>query len=52
MMGASGIQTPMTDEEKAAEIERLERLLAASEGEDGYRDRVAAIKARLEELRE
>lgn len=42
----------MTDEEKAAEIERLERLLAASEGQDGYRDRVKAIRERIEELQQ
>lgn len=41
----------MTDEERTAEIERLERMLGASEGREGYAQRVEAIKARLEELR-
>jgi len=41
----------MTDEERAAEIERLEAKLAASEGREGLAQRVEAIKARLEELR-
>lgn len=50
--GSVVISYLMTDEEKAAEIERLERLLAASEAQgEGYRDRKAAITARLEELR-
>ena len=38
-----------TDRDK--EIARLEAMLASSQGMDGYRDRVKAIEARLEELR-
>lgn len=41
----------MTDEERAAEIERLEAKLAASEHKDGLAQRVEAIKVRLAELR-
>lgn len=41
----------MTDDERKAEIERLERKLAASQGLDGYKQRREAIEARLKELR-
>lgn len=41
----------MTDEERTAEIARLERLLSASQGQEGYAQRVEAIKSKLEELR-
>lgn len=37
-------------EDKAAEIERLKRLLASREGKSGYAKNVAAIRARLAEL--
>jgi hypothetical protein len=41
----------MTEPQRLAEIERLEALLSASEqAGGGYKDRVAAIKARLAEL--
>ncbi len=42
----------MTDEQRANEIERLERLRAASLGRDGYAARIAAIDAQLAELRQ
>lgn len=41
----------MTDEERTAEIVRLERILSASQGQEGYGQRVKAIEERLEELR-
>lgn len=44
----------MTDEERDAEIARLEAMLAASQsysGGGGYKERIAAIEARLTELR-
>ncbi len=41
----------MTDEERAAEIERLQGLLSASQQAGaGYAKRIEAIKARLAEL--
>lgn len=41
----------MTDDERAAEIERLKATLAASErAGPGYAKRIAAIKARIAEL--
>jgi hypothetical protein len=43
----------MTDDERIAEIERLERLRDASrQMGPGYKDRIAAIDAELEKLRE
>ncbi len=43
----------MTPEERQDEIERLERIRAASMGMGGgYKDRVAAIDAKLAELRD
>ena len=42
----------MIDEERAAEIERLEAKLVASENKDGLAQRVEAINARLKELRD
>ncbi len=43
----------MTDEERKAEIERLEAKLAASQSMGGgYTDSIAAIEARLKELRD
>lgn len=41
----------MTADERTAEIARLERLLSASQGQDGYGQRVEAINRKLEELR-
>ncbi len=41
----------MTEAERTAEIERLEAKLRASEGREGMSERVKAIKAALEELR-
>jgi len=41
----------MTEAERTAEIERLEGKLRASVGKDGLQERVKAINARLEELR-
>ena len=41
----------MTEAERTAEIDRLERKLSASEGREGMSERVKAIKAALEELR-
>jgi hypothetical protein len=41
----------MTEPERLEEIARLEAMLSASEqAGSGYKDRVAAIKARLNEL--
>lgn len=41
----------MTDDERAAEIERLKAILSASErAGPGYKQRVEKIKARLSEL--
>jgi hypothetical protein len=41
----------MTEPQRLAEIARLEAMLSASEGSGGgYKDRVKAIKARLNEL--
>lgn len=41
----------MTDEERAAEIDRLKAMLAASENAGaGYKARIAKIKDRLKEL--
>lgn len=41
----------MTNEERAAEIDRLKEMLAASEkAGPGYAKRIEAIKARLKEL--
>ena len=42
----------MTNDERKAEIERLEGLLDASRDREGYADRVKAIEARLGELRD
>jgi hypothetical protein len=42
----------MTDDERAKEIARLEGLLAASQNRDGYAARIAAITAKLDELRQ
>lgn len=42
----------LTPEQRQAEIERLERKLASSRSfGSGYGDRIKAIEARLEELR-
>lgn len=41
----------MNEEERTAEIARLERILSASQGQEGYGQRVKAIEERLEELR-
>lgn len=40
----------MTDEEKAAEITRLKRMVRAREGMIGYKANVAEIRARIAEL--
>lgn len=40
----------MTDAERKAELERLNRMLVSSTGRDGYKDRIEAIKKRIAEL--
>jgi len=41
----------MTDEERAAEIDRLKAMLSASErGGPGFKQRIEKIKARIAEL--
>lgn len=44
-------EEPSSDEDRQAEIARLEAKLAASRGQPGYKDRTAAIEAELERLR-
>ena len=51
--GYSATIVGMTDDERQAEIDSLERKLAASQSMGaGYKDRKAAIEARLKELRD
>ena len=42
----------MNNDEREAEIERLQAKLDASRGQPGYADRVKAIEARIAELRD
>jgi hypothetical protein len=49
--GTTVSEEMMTDEEREARTELLKAKLAASLGQPGYADRVAAIEAELERLR-
>lgn len=52
MAGSTHNLGRMTDDERAKEIARLEALVTASQGRDGYAARLAAIEAKLAGLRQ